>query len=605
MALRYRGLALYSVLLAVATAVWLAQGLLAAPGFPPVWVAALCIAACLFVWQFGVPAPRVGLASMERLPQIGLLLVLDPAVAAAICGAASLLWPLVNRRYSQGSRQVAVLRGVHNAAMTASMLLLAGDVYLAAGGEHPLTRLGPGDLLPLALMALAAQAVNVALLALYFRLDGRDVRRMIKPIYTLIDLIFVPAGVLAALLFNTGSAATFGLFVALMAIFVLSFNRLDRALGAIGGRGMRPAPLVNLTSTRTALYGARRIDELASRIRTETAALFRFEEFTLALVDPDARTLEVRVHERNKRRMPGGARPLDAGLFGWIVEHGEAVLITDWALAPESLRRSAEPGERASGSVIAVPLIEENTVIGVLCVRHSQPGTWSEADLHLMQQLAEQVTAAVADARAFEDLENYRKDLEKRVAERTAELERANHEKERLIAALRERSRALERETQEDPLTGIANRRHFSQRLDDEIQVALSVGQPLTLAVADLDRFKVINDRLGHAVGDEVLRQSAKLMRGLCRATDLVARIGGEEFALILPGMSREAALSFCESLRHAVETHDWRTVHPDLEVTLSIGLSQWDGSGQTADLLQEADARLYCAKHAGRNRVA
>lgn len=602
MALRYRGLTVYSVLLAAATLAWLAHGLSTSAGFPPLWVVVLCIAANLLVWQFGVPAPRVGLASMERLPQIGLLLVLEPPVAASICGLASLLWPLVSRRYSQGSLRVALLRGVHNAGMTALMLLAAGEAYIALGGAHPLTALGARDLLPLTAMTLVAQAVNVALLALYFRLDGRDVRRMIQPIYTLIDLIFVPAGILAALLFNAAPPATFTLFAMLMGIFVLSFNRLDRALGA---RGIRRAPLVNLTSTRTALYGARRIDELADRIRTEAAALFRFEEFSLALVEQDAGVLDVRVHERHERRLPRHTQPIDAGLFGWIVEHAEAVLIDDWAVAPAELRHTARPAERTAGSLMAVPLIEDDRVIGLLCVRHSKPYTWSDADLHLMRQLAEQVTAAVADARAFEDLENYRKDLEGRVAQRTAELERANTEKERLIAALRERSRALERETQEDPLTGIANRRHFAQRLDAEIQVALSVGQPLTLAVADLDRFKEVNDRLGHAVGDEVLRQTATLMRSLCRATDLVARIGGEEFALILPGMSREAARSFCETLRRAVESHAWRAVHPELTVTLSIGLSQWDGAAETADLLQEADARLYCAKNTGRNRVA
>ncbi|MGH8166094.1 MAG: hypothetical protein ACREQ1_02580 [Woeseiaceae bacterium] len=228
MASRYRGLALYSLLLAALTAWWLTRSLSPA-AFPPFWVAALCIAACLFVWQFGLPAPRVGLTSMERLPQIGLLLVLSPPVAASICGIASLLWPLLNRGYSQGSLRVAALRGVHNASMTALMLLAAGQAYLATGGRHPLEGLGPADLWPLAAMAIAAQAVNVALLALYFKLDGRDVRRMIKPIYTLVDLIFAPAGVLAALLFNSGSPSTFALFVVLMVIFVLSFNALDRA----------------------------------------------------------------------------------------------------------------------------------------------------------------------------------------------------------------------------------------------------------------------------------------------------------------------------------------------------------------------------------------
>jgi diguanylate cyclase (GGDEF)-like protein len=599
---RYRGLVLYSLLLAAATGWWLTQGLATAPDFPAVWVTALCIAACLFVWQFGLPAPRIGLTSMERLPQIGLLLVLNPAVAAAICGIASFLWPLLNRDYSQGSMRVALLRGVHNASMSALMLLVAGYAYQAAGGRHPLYSLGPDDLWPLAVMALCAQAVNVAAMALYFRLDGRDVRQLMRPMYALVDLMFVPAGVLAALLYNSSEPATFALFAILMAIFVFSFNQIDRALGAAVTRS---APFEMLSAARRALHGARRIDEVGDRILNETRSLFRFDEFFLALVDRDAQMLQVRVHERRGKRLPEHPRSLDAGLSGWVVARGKDVLISDWADVPEALGHRADADDRSNGSLIAVPLIEDGDVIGMLSVRHSQPGAYSGADLHLMHHLAEQVAVAVADAGAFEDLENYRQRLEVRVAERTMDLQHANRDKERLIAALRERSLALERESQEDPLTGIANRRHFSRRLDAEIEVALSLGQPLTLAIADLDHFKFINDRLGHAVGDEVLRQSAALMRQRCRTSDLVARIGGEEFALILPGMSREAAADFCESLRHAVESHPWRTLHRSLSVTISIGISQWDGAVSAEELLNAADARLYRAKHAGRNRVA
>ncbi len=221
---RYHWLALYSLLLAAATVWWLVSSLARDAAFPPAWVIALLVAACLFVWQFGVPVPRVGLSSMERVPQVGMLLVLSPPVAAAICALASLLWPLLSRRYSHGSTRAAVLRAVHNAAMTGLMLLLAGEAYLAAGGRHPLGAPTLDDVGPLAVMAVTAQVVNVALLACYFRLDGREVRRIIRPVYTLVDLVFVPAGVLAAVLYQTAAPGTFALFVALMVLFVFSFN---------------------------------------------------------------------------------------------------------------------------------------------------------------------------------------------------------------------------------------------------------------------------------------------------------------------------------------------------------------------------------------------
>jgi diguanylate cyclase (GGDEF)-like protein len=599
---RYRALIVYSLLLAAVTGVWLTRALIAEHELPPAWAIALCIAVCLFIWQFGLRAPRIGLISMERVPQIGLLLVLSPSVAAAICATASLLWPWLNRGYSQGSMKVAALRSLHNAPMTALMLLAAGHAYQVAGGRHPLADLAAGDIWPLIVMAIVAQVVNLALMALFFQFDGRDVRRIMTPVYALTDLVFVPAGILAAVLYNSGQYAAFALFSVLMVVFVLSVN-------SIGGESPSDendrAPLLRLFEARRALHGARRIDALGERILTETRALFRFDEFYFALIDRDHRQLDIRVHERRETRMPWRTKPMDTGLFGWVTERAEPLLIEDWTQTDEGLRRRTEVTEKETGSLIIVPLIESGIVIGLLSVQHTEPGVYSNADLHLMRQLAEQVAAAVADARAFEDLEDYRRRLEERVAERTSDLEKANWDKERLIAALRERSTRLERETQEDPLTGVANRRLFSQRLAAEMEVALAVGQPLTIAVADLDHFKIVNDQLGHAVGDLALRESAALLQRLCRENDLVARIGGEEFALILPGLTRESGVEFCENLRQRVEAHDWHAVHQELAVTISIGLSQWDGSAEVAELLKAADIQLYRAKRAGRNQVA
>jgi diguanylate cyclase (GGDEF)-like protein len=599
---RYGALAIYSLLLACVAAGALSRTLSRGVDFPAWWVVLLGIGACLFVWQFGLRAPRLGLISMERLPQIGMLLVFDPVVAATICAAASLTWPFISRRYSQGSLKVAALRAIHNGSMTAIMLMLAGEAYLASGGRHPLDGLVATDLVALIAMALTAQTVNVGLMMLFFRFDGRDVRSIVTPSYALSDFIFVPAGVLAAVLYNTGSMEVFALFAGLMLLFVLSFNSIGMQRDPVPAeRG----PLTRLFEARLALQGARRVDELAERILAETRTLFRFDELSLVLVDRERRLLDLRVHERQQVRLPARLTPLESGLFGWLVARAEPLLVEDWQHAPAELLKRVEASETVTGSLLAMPLVNDGIVLGLLCVQHSQVGVYAPGDLHLMRQLGEQVAGALADARAFEDLENYRRHLEERVTERTAELEKANVEKERLIAALRERSLLLERESQEDALTAVANRRCFMQRLAAEIEVALAVGRPLSVAIADLDHFKGVNDELGHQIGDQALRQSAAIMRRSCRHTDLVARVGGEEFALILPGMTRADATFFCETLRAAVADHDWRTIHPDLAITISIGLAQWDGSAELEELVSAADGQLYRAKRAGRNQVA
>lgn len=598
---RYGKLALYSLTLAVVASVWVVRRL-SATELPSVWVLALCIGACLFVFHFGVRAPRVGLISMERVPQIGLLLALSPPAAAGICALGSLLWPLVSRRYSQGSFIVGALRGIHNAGMTALMLMCGGYAYIAAGGRHPLREAALGDLVPLLIMAVTIQVINIALMTLFFKLDGREVRQIITPSYGLSDLIFVPAGVLAAVLFNSGAPITFALFTALMIVFVLSFHLLDDSLGDMSsGRG----PIAKLFRASLALRGARTIDALGARIVSEVRMLVRLDEFYLALIDRDRQELAIRIHEVRGVRMPPHAQPLGAGLFGRVIERKEPLMIRDWRRAPPTLPALGEIISSEPRSVIIVPLLESGAAIGVFSVQHASVDAYSDADLHLMERLAEEVAVAVVDAQAFEDAENYRRRLEQRVAERTEELERANRDKERLIAVLRERSQTLERESREDALTGVASRRYFMERLSAEMEVASAAGRPLTLAIADLDHFKVINDRLGHLLGDQVLQQCTALLENLCRSTDVLGRIGGEEFALVLAGTGCDTAIDLCERMRNAIESHAWSTLQPDLRVTISIGLWQWDGKSTVSDLLRAADGQLYEAKRAGRNRVA
>ena len=210
-------------------------------------------------------------------------------------------------------------------------------------------------------------------------------------------------------------------------------------------------------------------------------------------------------------------------------------------------------------------------------------------------------------------LAQYRRDtkrLERLVDERTVDLKRkaeqlaeADHEKQGLLDRLGAQARLLERQAHQDPLTGLPNRRAFEERAVAEV-ARMQGGAALSLAVLDIDHFKRVNDERSHAVGDAVLRRFAQVAGEACRPGDFIARHGGEEFVLLLPGLPLEAALALCERLRAAVQASDLIEVAQGLPVTVSIGVVEGQGRGDLDALMQAADAALYRAKNAGRNRV-
>jgi diguanylate cyclase (GGDEF)-like protein len=155
-----------------------------------------------------------------------------------------------------------------------------------------------------------------------------------------------------------------------------------------------------------------------------------------------------------------------------------------------------------------------------------------------------------------------------------------------------------------DSLTGFFNRRHFCAVLDEELGKTAEAS-PLSLLMLDLDHFKQINDRYGHPVGDQVLGVVARIIRERTPTGLPIGRLGGEEFALALPGQGLGAAIALAEVLRKAVEDCAIETMGQRLPVTVSIGVAQTDSRTYTrGTLLKNADDRLYRAKQDGRNRV-
>ncbi|NRR32045.1 GGDEF domain-containing protein [Oxalobacteraceae bacterium] len=155
-----------------------------------------------------------------------------------------------------------------------------------------------------------------------------------------------------------------------------------------------------------------------------------------------------------------------------------------------------------------------------------------------------------------------------------------------------------------DALTDLYNRRHFDEQASTLFNQAVRHKRPLSLVIGDIDFFKRINDQFSHATGDAVLRRVSAILRNHMRLTDLVARYGGEEFVIALPETALPQAAALCDKLRNLIEGHPWHEVHPDLKVTISMGVSADLAAGTAEAMLRHADTLLYRAKEAGRNRV-
>jgi diguanylate cyclase (GGDEF)-like protein len=188
-----------------------------------------------------------------------------------------------------------------------------------------------------------------------------------------------------------------------------------------------------------------------------------------------------------------------------------------------------------------------------------------------------------------------------RSVERRRELSELAGAGARALAAAASHAAALRR-AELDPLTGLANRGRFWELLEHEVTRAARYGRALSLVLFDIDGLKRVNDRHGHLAGDEALLTTARLVRERSRASDTAARYGGDELVLVLPETPPAGALLVAEKIRASIEANGPEATR----VTVSAGVASAPGDGQSArEIVAVADARLYAAKAAGKNRVA
>jgi diguanylate cyclase (GGDEF)-like protein len=218
-------------------------------------------------------------------------------------------------------------------------------------------------------------------------------------------------------------------------------------------------------------------------------------------------------------------------------------------------------------SLIALPLLSDRGPVGILYVDDFRPRTFSPSILGMLKPLATQAVLAIQKQQAFEQI-------------RTLSIR--------------------------DPLTNLYNRRYLNEIVVGELDRAVRLRQPLSVIVIDIDHFKLINDRWGHVVGDQVLRGMAQVLSRYVRAYDTVTRFGGEEFVILMAQTGEDEALALAERIR--LETAHERLLPEEYVVTCSFGINTLIPDAPLAptpdEFIHRADQALYDAKHAGRNCV-
>lgn len=197
------------------------------------------------------------------------------------------------------------------------------------------------------------------------------------------------------------------------------------------------------------------------------------------------------------------------------------------------------------------------------------------------------------------------KELEARVRA-MLRIKRLQDELDQKNRELEDANKRLRKLSITDGLTGLYNHRHVHELLRDEWERSARSGEPVAVAMLDLDRFKSINDTYGHPTGDVVLYETARIISETAREIDMVGRYGGEEFIAILPNTDEEAAAHFAERVREAVEAYLYRDESNEIHMTVSCGVASAprEGVDSPEALLKQADEALYVAKTSGRNRV-
>lgn len=346
------------------------------------------------------------------------------------------------------------------------------------------------------------------------------------------------------------------------------------------------------------------IGQFYAEAHAVVAGLINARNFYIALLADRGRKLDF-VYAADENFALPQSRPVGKGLTEYVIGQRRPLLLDRAAIAALTEQGDiAEVGTPAA-CWLGVPLYHEQEVVGVIAVQSYKPEvSFTAHDQKLLAFVAHNIGAGLVRQRSQEQRKHAHAELERRVDERTRELAEANR---RLVAQIGERLRAEQRLTHQathDALTGLPNRTHLLERLSASVELARGGNGPaFAVLFLDLDRFKLVNDSIGHAAGDELLVEVARRITGTVRADDVVARLGGDEFAILAAYRNDGGIDELTERLLAALGQPLWLAGR-ELFPSASVGVAIWHPRYRSGEeLLRDADAAMYRAKAQGRNR--
>lgn len=450
---------------------------------------------------------------------------------------------------------------VFNGAQTSLTVTLAAHFYALFGGLKD-NSLSLENWLPLTVFVLSYFLLNHYLVNFYLTTYSKKDRHWWKRALGwdfILFLLSIPMAVLLTTVYKN-----FGLTFMVFAFFpVLVLQKLTQVFLNLDSANRELKALYQVTKTiGTELDLQKTLDtilvELKNIMNYHSGIIYLFNESREGLL-PRA------VDSPYKKEIMGEEIHLGEGLVGLVAKTKEAELIED--ILEEPNLAEMQGVTRFLRSLLIVPMLVSNQIVGVIAIGSKNRGEFSEDQLKILSILAGQ--AAVATANSL---------LYKKVGD---------------LAVT-------------DGLTKVYNHRFFYNKLEEELVHCKQHGQPLAVMLIDIDRFKRFNDRFGHLAGDMALNIVANLVKRYCRSRDTLARYGGEEFALILPGTDLNGALQVAERIRGAVSAYPFKPSpdYPGVTLSVSIGVTACQEQHNIKDLVEAADKALYQAKKFGRNRV-